>query len=114
MRIDKSIEDTVPKITMIKPADMHEHLRQRAMLELVARMVSKRFCMAVIMPNTVPPITTADMATRYADEIGKAIGSEKFYPLMTLYLTDTLEPLEVENANNIVGVKYYPRGSNDQ
>jgi len=85
------------------------------MLKLVAPMVARRFAGAVIMPNTVPPITTAEMAWRYQEEIAEAwdlnIGS--FEPLMTLYLTDMLEPREVAlrfAKRTAVGVKYYPRG----
>lgn len=110
MHVERNADGQAVKITITKPADMHQHLRQDDMLGLVAPMVSKRFSKAIIMPNTIPPITSGDMATRYAAKIGQAVGPEKFYPLMTLYLTDTLEPLEVENAANIVGVKYYPRG----
>jgi len=103
------------RINMRKPYDMHQHLRRDAMLKLVAPMVARRFAGAVIMPNTVPPITTAEMAWRYQEEIAEAwdlnIGS--FEPLMTLYLTDMLEPREVAlrfAKRTAVGVKYYPRG----
>jgi dihydroorotase len=97
------------KIRMRKGADMHQHLRKGELLKLVAPMVSKRFAMAIVMPNTLPPITTRKATTDYANEIGKAVGNERFYPLMTLYLTDQLDPREVGSAG-IVGIKYYPRG----
>jgi dihydroorotase len=110
MHVERNADGHALCITMLKPSDMHHHFRRGELLKLVAPMVSKRFAMAIAMPNTQPPITTARMATEYADEIGRGVGPEKFYPLMTLYLTDTLDPKEVEQALNIVGVKYYPRG----
>lgn len=105
-RVDRRVETVV----MLKPFDGHQHLRTSTMLSTVAPMVAKRFWAAIIMPNLVPPITTADMARAYAAEIGQACGSNSFYPLMTLYLTDTLDPKEVDAGGNVIGVKYYPRG----
>lgn len=100
------------KIRMRKPADMHQHLRQHSILELVAPMVAKRFQMAIIMPNTTPPITTGEAVIQYRQEILKAAGGP-FLPLMTMYLTDELNPIHVSMAlerRHIWGVKYYPRG----
>lgn len=102
----------VYKIRMRKLADMHQHLRQGAILQLVAPMVAKRFAMAIVMPNTTPPITTGAQVTEYNVQILEASGG-KFFPLMTMYLTDSLEPEEVRKeleCKGIVGIKYYPRG----
>ncbi|MEI7719823.1 MAG: hypothetical protein WCI89_01270 [bacterium] len=89
---------------------MHTHVRRGSMLQLVAPMTAKRFAMAIIMPNTNPPITTARMARTYRDEILKTTRcyTWEFEPLMTLYLTDKLNPRSVTEL--IRGVKYYPRG----
>jgi dihydroorotase len=104
----------IDSVTMIKPADMHQHVRQGAMLKLVAPMVARRFYAAIIMPNTVPPITTAHMMSMYFDEIETVLRKErrKMQLLMTMYLTDTLGPVEVLRALDLglAGVKYYPRG----
>lgn len=101
-------------IRMLKPADMHQHVRRGAMLKLVVPMIAKRFSKAIIMPNTKPPITTYDMAVEYRKEIRANITwSQPFWPLMTLYLTDQLDPHEVRvgrESGIVAGVKYYPRG----
>ncbi len=101
------------RFTMRKPADMHQHFRDGEVLRLVAPMVAKRFAAAIIMPNLVPPITTADMAAEYRRRVRNAIGESSFKPLMTLYLTDSLDPNEVRfgiEERTVYGLKYYPRG----
>jgi len=101
-------------IRMRKPADMHQHVRRGAMLRLVVPMIAKRFSKAIIMPNTKPPITTYDMAVEYREEIRAVITwQQPLWPLMTLYLTDHLDPHEVRisrEAGILAGVKYYPHG----
>jgi dihydroorotase len=102
---------TPVKIVMRKPADMHQHLRQDALLELVAPMVEKRFGMAVVMPNTVPPITTYEQIRDYWCKVKSAAPNLK--ALMTFFLTDTLESKDVAEALSTklaCGVKYYPPG----
>ena len=37
------------RITMLKPADMHQHLRQDEILRTVGKMVAQRFDMAIII-----------------------------------------------------------------
>jgi dihydroorotase len=102
------------RINMRKPADMHQHLRQDAMLELVAPMVAERFAMAIVMPNTTPPITSVSELARYGTSIAMAIhGRVGFKILGTFYLTNNLDPVEVETALKtglLTGIKYYPPG----
>jgi dihydroorotase len=97
-------------LTMRKPFDGHQHVRDGAMLEAVVPMVEERFWGAIIMPNLVPPITTADMARDYATRIGNACKRVDFFPFMTLYLTETLDPNELDKGGGVVGVKFYPQG----
>lgn len=100
------------RIRMRKPSDMHQHLRDDAMLKLVAPMVAKRFRTAIVMPNLVPPVTTALQVEAYLQRIREAT-ERQFYPLMTLYLTDTLEPSVVRDVLGqklAIGIKYYPTG----
>lgn len=98
------------KIKMRKPIDGHQHLRRDEMLKLVAPMVAKRFRAAIIMPNIIPSITTKTQMWKYAEEICKET-YRRFLPLMTLYLTDMLDPREIEKCQGaIAGVKYYPQG----
>lgn len=108
------------KIVMRKPWDMHTHLRQGDMLKLIVPMTAKRFFRFVAMPNTLPPITTNAGLDQYRFDIMEAVvwgisfGDDDLVPmpLMTFYLTDNLDPKEVEAAvpGNAIGVKYYPHG----
>jgi len=87
---------------------------------------------ATIMPNTVPPITDAKMATEYRQRILHAVAqlhqeqqqaasaspspspSPDFIPLMTLYLTDHTTPEQIREAKAtgfIIGCKLYPKGA---
>ncbi len=102
-------------IRMRKPADMHHHLRRGAMLRAVVPMLAKRFALAIVMPNTLPDlITNVDAVRLYRAEIAAALATADhcFAPLMTLYLTDTLDPADVAFCvpGEAVGIKYYPRG----
>jgi len=116
MRFIKHSDGKLTCFAIRKPDDMHQHVRQDAILKLVVPMVAKRFGRAIIMPNTVPPITTFEMVMKYIHEILVArdeSGYRNFVPLMTMYLTDKLEPKEVEGGlqNKVVfGIKYYPPG----
>ena len=65
---------------------------------------------AIVMPNLVPPVTTVEAAAAYRDRIRQAAGPG-FEPLMTVYLTDGLDPDEVErgHAEGVwVAAKLYP------
>jgi dihydroorotase len=67
------------------------------------------------MPNLDPPVSTVDAALGYADRIRSQVPAESgFAPLMTLYLTGSMSPEEIERAAatpGIAGVKLYPRGA---
>ncbi len=101
------------KIVMRTPFDGHQHLRQGAMLKLVAPMVAKRFFAAIVMPNTIPPITTVEQFETYTKEVRSSVPTDGFWPLMTMYLTDNLRAVDVASLAELgilYGVKYYPRG----
>jgi dihydroorotase len=103
---------TPVSVIMRKPADMHQHPRRGAMLKRVAPLIGRRFAWFIVMPNPLPPITTARMAYEYFLEIEQE-GLWQSTPMMTLYLTDSLAPKELEwrfEGHRIAGVKYYPRG----
>jgi len=98
-------------ITLTQPLDMHLHLRDEAMLQTVAPLSSASFAGAIIMPNLVPPITTAEALLAYKSRIRDAIGEDTFAPYMTLffkptYTKDLLESLQGELA----AIKLYPAG----
>lgn len=94
-----------------KPLDMHLHLRDEDMLELVGPLTSKTFSAALVMPNLVPPITTKEALLAYKERILKACKNDKFVPYMTLffksdYSFDFLKSVKDE----IIGIKLYPAG----
>jgi len=76
-------------IQLESPLDMHLHLRDGAMLELVGPLSAAMFAGAVIMPNLVPPVASVTAARAYRERIlaARPEGSD-FTPLMTCYLTD--------------------------
>ena len=100
-------------LTIRRPDDWHVHLRDGEMLQRVAPYTSRQFARAIIMPNLVPPITTADAAAGYRDRIRNAAG-ERFEPLMTCYLTDQTGPEEIARGFEQrvwIAAKLYPAGA---
>ncbi|NJC04608.1 dihydroorotase [Sphingomonas kaistensis] len=100
-------------LTIRRPDDWHLHLRDGAMLEAVAPYSARQFARAIIMPNLVPPVTTVDAACAYRDRIRRAAGPG-FEPLMTCYLTDSIDPDELERGHREgawVAAKLYPAGA---
>ena len=100
-------------LTIRRPDDWHLHLRDGAMLEAVAPYSARQFARAIIMPNLVPPVTTCDDAVAYQQRIRAAAGSG-FEPLMTCYLTDSTDPMELERgflSEVWVAAKLYPAGA---
>ena len=100
------------EITIRRPDDWHLHLRDGVMLEAVAGYTARQFARAIIMPNLTPPVTTARAASEYRDRILAAVpnGSD-FTPLMTAYLTDTIDPEEVARGHAegvFTAAKLYP------
>jgi dihydroorotase len=102
-------------LTLRRPDDWHVHLRDGAALAAVAGFTAERFGRAIVMPNLKPPITTAALARAYRDRIMAALPENtRFEPLLTLYLTNTTAPEEIDRARAagfIHGVKLYPAGA---
>jgi len=103
------------KITLPRPDDWHLHLRDGVMLEGVVAHSAKDFGRAIIMPNLVPPVVTTADATAYHDRIMKALpDGMTFEPLMTLYLTESTDPADVEagfKSGMVKALKLYPAGA---
>jgi len=100
-------------LTIRKPDDWHVHLRDGEMLRRVATFTSRQFARAIVMPNLVPPVTTADAARAYRERIIDAAGPG-FTPLMTCYLTDNTSPDEVARGFQEgiwIAAKLYPAGA---
>lgn len=93
-------------------ADMHVHLREGEMMELITPTVdSGCISVAYIMPNLVPPITTIEKVEDYHNQLQKLSPNTTF--LMTFYLSAKLTPELVEQAalkKVIRGIKCYPAG----
>ena len=98
------------------PDDWHVHLRDDAMLEAVVGYTARRFRYAMVMPNVVPPVTSAKDAAEYRDRILRHAPSEApdFRPLMALYCSDVIDLADLRTGiqdDVIAAVKYYPAGA---
>ena len=102
-------------ITITRPDDWHLHLRDDEMLRAVLPESARHFGRAIIMPNLVHPVVTASDAVAYRARIMDALPQDNnFQPLMTLYLTDKTDAMDVAAAHAdglITAVKLYPAGA---
>lgn len=102
-------------ITLTRPDDWHLHLRDDEALSAVVGHTAAQMGRAIIMPNLKPPVTTTAQALAYRQRILAALPEgSAFEPLMTLYLTDTTLPEEIERAAEsgvVKAVKLYPAGA---
>lgn len=92
------------------PLDMHLHLRDNQMLELIAPLSARDFCAAVIMPNLIPPLCNLEDLKAYKMRILKACKDENFTPLMTLFFKNYDEKFLQSAKDEIFGIKLYPAG----
>lgn len=102
------------QITITRPDDWHLHLRDGVALQAVLPYTARQFARAIVMPNLRPPVTTAAAAVAYRERILAALPAGlSFEPLMTLYLTDNMQPEEIARAKaaGVVAVKLYPAGA---
>ena len=103
------------RMILRRPDDWHLHLRDGAMLKAVLPDTSAHFARAIIMPNLVPPVVTVADADAYRQRIMAALpDGHVFTPLMTLYMTETTDPDDVEagfKSGAVTAVKLYPAGA---
>lgn len=82
------------------------------MLAGVANYTARQFARAIVMPNLVPPVTDRAAASAYRARIMAATDPGLgFTPLMTCYLTDHIDPDEVERGfaeGVFAAAKLYP------
>ncbi|MDB6133871.1 MAG: dihydroorotase, homodimeric type [Verrucomicrobiales bacterium] len=99
-------------VTLHRPLDMHLHLRDGDMLRLVCADSAGPFAGAVIMPNLVPPVTSAEVLTAYRARILEAAGphAAAFQPLMTLFFQHYTEAQLAAALPDLFAVKLYPHG----
>lgn len=100
------------RLNLRRPDDWHVHLRDGALLQMVAPATARTFARAIVMPNLSPPITTVAAAVAYGARIRAALPEgSRFTPLLTAYLTDTIEPAEIERGHRegvFTACKLYP------
>lgn len=103
------------RLTLRRPDDWHLHLRDGAVLRAVLPETARHFARAIVMPNLVPPVVTAQDASAYRQRIVDALpDGMDFTPLMTLYLTEETDPEDVAAAHAsglVTAVKLYPAGA---
>jgi dihydroorotase len=100
------------EIVLRRPDDWHVHLRDGAMLGAVLPFTARQFARAIVMPNLLPPVTTAAAAAAYRERILAALPPHAaFTPLMTCYLTETSDPDDIAHGfaeGVFAAVKLYP------
>lgn len=111
---ERLIRAVMNEITIQTPDDWHLHFRDGDMLKETVPATARCFKRAIVMPNLVPPVTTADMADEYRQRILEArpAGSD-FEPLMTLYLTNSTTADDIREAKKrgVIAAKLYPAGA---
>jgi dihydroorotase len=98
------------QLTLDSPLDMHLHLREGAMLALVAPLSAAHFAGGVIMPNLVPPVDSLERLDAYRAAVAAACASHPFAPYMTLFFRPYDEATLSAARARIIGVKLYPEG----
>ena len=105
------------RLQLRRPDDWHVHLRDGTLLEAVVGATARQFARAIVMPNLSPAITTVAAASAYRQRILSALEPEPalaFQPLMTAYLTETLDPDELVRGQAegvFTAAKLYPAGA---
>lgn len=106
--------NTPTELTIRRPDDWHIHLRDGPVLEDVTPITASQYGRAIVMPNLIPPITTAKAASDYRVRILAASKDPTFNPLMTAYLTDSSDASDLTTAFNngdLAAAKLYPAGA---
>ncbi len=102
---------SIKRLVIRRPDDWHVHVRDGEMLAAVAGYTARQFGRAIIMPNLAEPVTTVAAAQRYRERILAAVPNTGFTPLMTCYLTDTIDVQEIAHGfeqNVFTACKLYP------
>ena len=103
------------RIALTRPDDWHLHLRDGDVLADVVPHSARQFARAIVMPNLRPPVTDTAQALAYRQRILAALpAGVDFEPLMTLYLTESTTPQEIDRAADsgaVFAIKLYPAGA---
>ena len=96
------------------PDDFHAHLRQGELMNGYVRDLVSQFGRAIIMPNTVPAMTSAKAIADYKKQILEAAAPVRpdFEPLMTFKLNPNYTEQDLKDMMDVgvVAGKYYPAG----
>lgn len=98
-------------LTLQMPLDMHVHLRDGDMLNIVAPLTSYSFSGAIVMPNLVPPVTTLEAVKEYRHRIKVAMEADDFEPYMTLFYQNYSREFLESVRDHITAIKIYPSGA---
>ncbi len=116
----EALEEAVSRVILPRPDDWHLHLRDGAAMAAVVGHSAKVFGRALVMPNLKPPVVTVAQALAYRERIvtaARQVGGRalEFVPVMSLYLTEATDPVEIDRAAATDGlvraVKLYPAGA---
>ena len=103
------------ELTIIQPDDWHVHFRDGQALAHTVTHTARVFARAIVMPNLVPPVLTAQQALAYQQRMLQHVPpGSSFEPLMVLYLTDETsrqDIVEAKASKHVVAVKLYPAGA---
>ncbi len=102
------------QFTINAPLDMHLHLREAEMLQLVAPLSAAHFAGAVVMPNLQSPVDSQQKMTAYRSAIVDAAGDDSFTPYMTLFFRPYTKAELEAVRDHIIGIKLYPAGITTQ
>lgn len=102
-------------LSITRPDDWHVHFRDHDALFSTVPATAAHFARALVMPNLSPALTTVGAIEAYYQRILSAIQpNQHFTPYMTLYLNDTVTPIDLDRAAKspqILGAKLYPAGA---
>jgi len=92
------------------PDDFHIHLRQGKDLVNYAQSAMQQFGRVLAMPNTEPPINSAESVRKYKEEILAAAPNLEILLTFKLNKNYSEQELREMQKNGAVAAKYYPLG----
>ncbi|MCL2101850.1 MAG: dihydroorotase [Fibromonadales bacterium] len=98
------------QLTLPLPDDFHIHLRQGSDLANYAKRAAEQFGRVLAMPNTEPPINSAETVKKYKEEILAAAPNLDVLLTFKLNKNYTEQELLAMQKNGVAAAKYYPFG----
>ncbi|KAI6089140.1 Dihydroorotase [Hypoxylon rubiginosum] len=102
---------SIDRLELPAAADMHVHLRQGELMDLVVPTITQGGVDTVfVMPNLIPPLTTVEQVLEYRSKFLSITKDVHFQ--MSLFLHPSVTPEVIAQAAEagITGVKMYPQG----